>query len=55
VIKPWKKTGSKPVGDFRIFTMRSDTCVNPRTGTEHDFYVLDSVNWVNIIAVTPAA
>jgi len=53
VIKPWKKTGSKPVGDFRIFTMRSDTCVNPRTGTEHDFYVLDSVNWVNIIAVTP--
>ena len=33
--------------------MRSDTCVNPRTGTEHDFYILDSVNWVNIIAVTP--
>jgi ADP-ribose pyrophosphatase YjhB (NUDIX family) len=34
--------------------MRSDTCVNfPRTGKEHDFYVLDSVNWVNVIAVTP--
>jgi 8-oxo-dGTP pyrophosphatase MutT (NUDIX family) len=53
MIKPWKKTGSKPVGDFRIFTMRSDTCVNPRTAKEHDFYVLDSVNWVNVIAVTP--
>jgi ADP-ribose pyrophosphatase len=53
MIQPWKKISSKPVGDFRIFKIRSDTCVNPRTGKEHDFYVLDSVNWVNVIAVTP--
>ena len=53
MILPWEKTGSKPVGDFRIFKIRSDTCVNPRTGKEHDFYVLDSVNWVNVIALTP--
>ncbi len=44
---------SKPVGDFRIFKIRSDTRINPRTGRDHDFFVLDSVNWVNIIAVTP--
>ena len=50
---PWKKVRSKPVGDFRIFKLRSDTCINPRTGKEHDFYVLDSVNWVNIVALTP--
>src|SRR5208282_5316766 len=36
-----------------IFQMRSDTCINPRTGKEHDFYIFDSVNWVNVIAVTP--
>ena len=53
MIRPWKKVGSKPAGDFRIFKIRSDTCVNPRTGKEHDFYVLDSVNWVNVIAITP--
>jgi ADP-ribose pyrophosphatase len=53
VIKPWKRLSSKLIGDFRIFKMRSDICVNPRTGKEHDFFVLDSVNWVNIIAVTP--
>src|SRR5882757_2718962 len=51
---PWKKVHSKPVGDFRIFKLRSDTCINPRTGKEHDFYVLDSVDWVNVIALTPA-
>jgi ADP-ribose pyrophosphatase len=53
MIKPWKKIGSKPVGDFRIFTMRSDRKVSPRTGKEHDFYVIDSVSWVNVIALTP--
>jgi len=53
MIKPWKKIGSKPVGDFRIFTIRSDLKISPRTGKEHDFYVIDSVPWVNVIAVTP--
>ena len=53
MIQPWKKISSKPVGDFRIFKIRSDLCINPRTGREHDFYILDSVNWVNVIALTP--
>ncbi|MEY4918202.1 MAG: hypothetical protein RL616_2115 [Verrucomicrobiota bacterium] len=54
MIQPWKKTGSKPVGDFRIFKLRSDLYLNPRTGQENDFYVLDTVGWVNVIALTPA-
>jgi 8-oxo-dGTP pyrophosphatase MutT (NUDIX family) len=53
VIKPWKKVRSTPIGDFRIFKLRSDVKISPRTGKEHDFYVLDSVNWVNVVAVTP--
>jgi 8-oxo-dGTP pyrophosphatase MutT (NUDIX family) len=51
-IKPWRKLSSKPVGDYRIFTIRSDLKVSPRTGREHDFYVIESVNWVNVIALT---
>jgi 8-oxo-dGTP pyrophosphatase MutT (NUDIX family) len=53
MVKPWKKVASKPLGDFRIFKIRSDVCLHPQTGKEHDFYVLDCVNWVNVIAVTP--
>lgn len=53
MIAPWKKIRSTPIGDFRIFKLRTDFSVNPRTGKEHDFFVLDSVNWVNVIAVTP--
>lgn len=51
--KPWKTVRTTPVGDFRIFKIRTDTNVSPRTGKEHDFFVLESVHWVNVIAVTP--
>src|ERR1700735_1716283 len=53
MIRPWKTVRTTPVGDFRIFKIRTDTSVNPRTGKEHDFYVMDSVDWVNVIAITP--
>lgn len=53
VILPWQKTGSKPLGDFRLFTLRSDRAISPRNGAEHEFFVIDCVNWVNVIAVTP--
>ena len=53
MINPWKKVSSRPLGDFRIFTVRADTKISPRTKKEHDFFIIDSVNWVNVIAVTP--
>ena len=52
-IKPWKKVGSQPAGNFRIFTIRSDRVISPRTQLAQDVYVIDSTNWVNVIAVTP--
>ena len=53
MIQPWKQISSKLIGDFRIFKLRSDVKLSPRTGREHDFFVLDSVDWVNVIALTP--
>jgi ADP-ribose pyrophosphatase len=53
MIRPWKKTGSQPSGDFRIFTIRTDTKTSPRTGVDHKFFVIDSANWVNVVAITP--
>jgi len=52
-IQPWKTTGTKLLGDFRIFTVRSDRKVSPRTQAEHDLFVIDCANWVNVVAVTP--
>jgi len=53
MIQPWQRTRSRPVGEFRVFSLREDHAISPRTGQEHPFYVLDCVDWVNVIAVTP--
>jgi 8-oxo-dGTP pyrophosphatase MutT (NUDIX family) len=53
-IEPWAKLGSAPLGDFGIFTIRSDRKVSPRTRRAHDFFVIECVDWVNVIALTPA-
>ena len=53
MLQDWKKIGSKTAGDFRIFRIRSDEKISPRTGKHCDFFVIESVDWVNVIAVTP--
>ena len=52
MIKPWQKISSQPLGNFRIFQLRTDRSISPRTLQAHDFIVLDCVNWVNVVAVT---
>jgi len=52
-VRPWKKNTTQLLGDFRIFTVRTDRKVSPRTQAEHDFFVIDCANWVNVVAVTP--
>lgn len=52
MIKPWTRISSKHVGDFRIFQIRADVKRSPRTGQLHDFFVLECVNWVNVVALT---
>jgi 8-oxo-dGTP pyrophosphatase MutT (NUDIX family) len=53
MIKPWPVVESKIAADFRIFKVRTERKTSPRTGQAQDFYVVDSVDWVNVIATTP--
>jgi ADP-ribose pyrophosphatase len=53
VIRPWRRVRSQENGSFKIFSLRTDTAVSPRTGEAHDFYILGSRDWVNIIPLTP--
>lgn len=48
----WKLKSTKPLHDYRIFRTRSDIRESPRTGNDHEFFVLESPDWVNIVAVT---
>jgi 8-oxo-dGTP pyrophosphatase MutT (NUDIX family) len=52
--KPWDIVSSERRDRLRIFGLRVDRAVSPRTGEAHDFYVLESGSWVNVIPITPA-
>ena len=48
----WPKLATRPVASCRIFDIRADTCRSPRTGKEAEFFVIESTDWVNVIAFT---
>jgi len=52
MIKPWKLIRSKSSHSFRVFSVRTDTSTSPRTGKNHNFYIIESNDWVNIIPLT---
>ena len=49
MIKPWQCIRSRSRDSFRVFSVRTDTAVSPRTGTEHDFHIIESEDWINVI------
>lgn len=53
MIEHWERIGSTPQGQYTVFQVRQDRSRSPRSGREHDFYVIESNDWVNIIPVTP--
>lgn len=54
LLKPWTIISSHVDKSYRVFNLRRDRARSPRTSETHDFYVLESPSWVNIIPLTPA-
>lgn len=50
--KAWKLIQSRIDRRFPIFNLRIDRACSPRTAIEHDFYVLEAADWVNVIPLT---
>jgi 8-oxo-dGTP pyrophosphatase MutT (NUDIX family) len=48
----WRRQSSEIIADCRVFRVRRDVSVSPHRGTEHDFFVLESGDWINIIPLT---
>ncbi|MBI5967876.1 MAG: NUDIX hydrolase [Deltaproteobacteria bacterium] len=51
--QPWKFLNSKILQSCRVFTLNKERYRSPHTGREHDFYLIDSPDWVNVIPLTP--
>lgn len=50
--KLWTIVASTRNRSYRVFDLRTDRARSPRTGEEHDFFVLESSPWVNVIPLT---
>jgi len=50
--KPWDLISSMRDSAYRVFNLRTDRARSPRTGREHNFFVLESGSWVNVIPLT---
>ncbi|XOV87696.1 MAG: NUDIX hydrolase [Pseudomonadota bacterium] len=53
-VKPWERKSSRMLADCRIFSLFESTAVSPVTSKEHDFYYIETGDWVNVVPVTPA-
>lgn len=52
MIKKWKLIKSEKINAYKIFSTRKDISLSPVTGKEHDFYVVEVPDWVNVVAIT---
>jgi 8-oxo-dGTP pyrophosphatase MutT (NUDIX family) len=52
-VQPWELISCNRDQSYRIFNLRTDQARSPRTGKKHNFFILESSPWVNIIPITP--
>ncbi|MHA1698707.1 MAG: hypothetical protein ACTSWN_07715, partial [Promethearchaeota archaeon] len=46
----WEKLSTRKVGDFKIFEIIERTYLNSRNNQQFPAFIINSSNWVNIIA-----
>ncbi len=49
----WRVTRQSPGADYRIFKTRFHDSVHPESGQKGTFSIVDSPDWVNVVAITP--
>jgi len=48
----WTEVSAETLIENRLFSLRAHRRRSPRDGVEHTFWALDSVDWVNVVALT---
>ena len=52
MVEPWPQVSCETLAQFKIFKVDKIRRHSPRTGKNLDFFVLDTWNWVNVVALT---
>jgi len=48
----WKRISSRAAADCRVFKVREDSCKRESDGKAGSFFVIESPDWANVIAIT---
>ena len=47
----WRRKASEQIADCRVFKVREDSCERDIGQSQHTFFVIESPDWVNVIAL----
>jgi ADP-ribose pyrophosphatase len=53
-MKRWIKKSEQDLFRRRIFALKDIECYHPDKGVTHDFFTLNTPDWINVVAVTEA-
>ena len=52
-IQKWSRRGRETVADMKIFQLLRLTARSPRTGRDREVALIETSDWVNVVALTP--
>ena len=55
MLKAWQRLSSEIAHSSKVFDLRIERRISPRTGKQIATVVLESSDWVNVVALTPDA
>jgi ADP-ribose pyrophosphatase len=51
-LEVWQRVSSERIADCRVFRIRRDVSINPRTNGERDFFIIEASDWINVVPMT---
>jgi len=52
-IRPWQTLSDEVLVHYKVFEVRKSRRRSPRTGADIGFFLIDTPDWVNVLAFTP--
>ena len=49
----WETLSKKTIASCRIFDVTAKRCRHPKNDSEAEFYIIETTDWANVLAITP--
>lgn len=53
-IRDWQRLGEEILAHYKVFKVRKSRRRSPRTAADIGFFLIDTLDWVNVVALTAA-